>query len=380
MSDERVIKNNGKFEQGDLADYWETYTIAERRNLLELMLKDHFEVCYQIPNTKSYIAPQLLEVATPTYHWNSPTALKFRYQYPFMPKGLIARLIVRVNEWIASEADSDLVWKKGVVIEKDNCQAQIIQKNTKDNVEVIDIEISGENRNQKFVLKMVCDEIERIHKKSIEHSPQSKMIPCICSTCKASENPHFYKYETLLKYEQKGKAKATCDISIDDVSVLGLLEGVFDKNKMRQISEQKRHGRLVIEGDNDLIKHLTKPVQQINHNQIHNGIGDNVAGNKTENNQGLAKAEEKQNIKNIEKELLDKNEITELQDMLSHNEIPEVLEILKPKIKGDNLMILVESRFNEIKQDKQKGLLTYQEFRKEKQQIINDLSEIIDEW
>jgi hypothetical protein len=149
---------------------------------------------------------------------------------------------------------------------------------------------------------------------------------------------------------------------------------------MRQISEQKRHGRLVIEGDNDLIKHLTKPVQEINHNQIHNGIGDNAAGNKTENNQGLAKAEEKQNIKNIEKELLDKNEITELQDMLSHNEIPEVLEILKPKIKGDNLILLVESRFNEIKQDKQKGLLTYQEFRKEKQQIINDLSEIIDEW
>jgi internalin A len=375
MSDERVIKNNGKFEQGDLADYWVTYTIAERKNLLELMLKDHFGVCYQIPNTKSYIAPQLLGATTPNYNWNSQTALKFRYQYPFMPKGLIARLMVLLNEMIAAENGVSLVWKKGVVIEKDNCQAQIIQKNTRENDEVIDIEISGDNRNQKFVLKMVCDEIECIHKKSFEHIPHSKMIPCICSMCKNNESPNYHKYETLLKYYEANEKEIICDESIKKVNVLILLEGVFDTAKMRQIEKQKGHGRFVVEGSEEFIDKMTN---RTTINQTHNGSGSNIGHDKIENNQLLAKANEKIDIKTVEREPLD--DIEELKSMLEYGEIGDVLEVLEKKTTGDNTFVLIKTRLQQCKMKHRKKVITDEDFEVETQRITEGLLEVIAEW
>jgi Leucine-rich repeat (LRR) protein/signal recognition particle receptor subunit beta len=377
LSDKRVIKNHGKFTKQDLADYWKKYTIAERKNLLELMLKDHFEVCYQIPNIKSYIAPQLLSPQLPTYTWNNPTCLKFRYQYPFMPKGLIARLIVRVNEWIAVENEVSLVWKKGVVIQKDNCQARIIQKNTKDNDEVIDIEINGDIRNRKFILKMVCDEIESIHKKSFEHIPHNKMIPCDCSMCENSKMPNYHKYETLLKYANANEAEIMCSESIKKVRVLGLLEGVFNHDKMREITEQKRYGRLMIEGDENLIKDLiTKPTSITNQTSF--GNADNVGNNKITNNHDLAKAEEKLNIKNIKRKPLDNIDL--LKEMLVDGEIVEVLEILKTKISDDKILILIKTRLQNGKSERQKGTISREGFNIEKQQITENLMDIIDEW
>jgi GTPase SAR1 family protein len=379
LSDNRVIENNGKFAQCDLADYWKEYSEVERRNLLKLMLKEHFEVAYEIKKTNVYIAPQLLTPKTPTYDWNSQTALKFRYEYTFMPKGLIARLIVRINEHIAKENGIDLVWKKGIVIHKDNCQAQIIQKNTRDNREVIDIEVNGDAYYKKFVLKSICDEIESIHKKSFEYIEHDKMIPCVCPTCQGSETPHFYEYQMLLDYDKANRKTAICRTNAkNDVSILALLEGVFDANKMRQIAEQKRHGFLNIEGDTQSMNKFIDSMQQTNYNNIHTGSGDNTAGNKTENNQGLAKAEEKPTPKIIKKEPLDNVDL--LKEMIECDEMIDVLDILKTKISDDTILVLIKNRLQTNKTARRKGTITKDEFSATKNQISKDLLEIIEEW
>jgi hypothetical protein len=378
LSDDRVVKNNGKFAQCDLADYWEEYSEVERRNLLKLMLKEHFEVTYEIKKTNVYIAPQLLTPQTPTYDWNSQTALKFRYEYTFMPKGLIARLIVRINEMIATQDGKDLVWKKGIVINKDNCQAQIIQKNTRANDEVIDIEVNGEEYYKKFVLKMICDEIESIHKKSFEYIEHDKMIPCICQICRRSETPYFHKYEYLLDLHNANIPTDRCRFNVkNEVSVLGLLEGVFNHDKMREITEQKRYGRLMIEGNENLIKDLiTKPTNITNQTSF--GNADNVGNNKITNNHDLAKAEEKLNIKNIKRKPLDNVDL--LKEMLVDGEIVDVLDILKTKISDDKILVLIKTRLQNGKSERQKGTIGREEFNIEKRQIMENLMDIIDEW
>jgi Leucine-rich repeat (LRR) protein/signal recognition particle receptor subunit beta len=378
LSDDRVVKNNGKFAQCDLADYWSEYSEVERRNLLKLMLKEHFEVTYEIKKTNVYIAPQLLTPQTPTYDWNSQTALKFRYEYTFMPKGLIARLIVRINEMIATQDGKDLVWKKGIVINKDNCQAQIIQKNTRANDEVIDIEVNGEEYYKKFVLKMICDEIESIHKKSFEYIEHDKMIPCVCQICRRSETPYFHKYEYLLDLHNANIPTDRCRFNVkNEVSVLGLLEGVFNHDKMREITEQKRYGRLMIEGDENLIKDLiTKPTSITNQTSF--GNADNVGNNKITNNHDLAKAEEKLNIKNIKRKPLDNVDL--LKEMLEDGEIVEVLDILKTKISDDKILVLIKTRLQNGKSERQKGTISREGFNIEKQQITENLMDIINEW
>jgi|GEM_PF-3299735 hypothetical protein len=43
-------------------------------------------------------------------------------------------------------------------------------------------------------------------------------------------------------------------------------------------------------------------------------------------------------------------------------------------------MVLIEIRLNEIANDKQRGLMDYNEFRIERMKIINDILEIIKTW
>ena len=229
LKDSRVKSNRGRFAEKDLRDFWKGYQPGERDRLLSLMLKDKFEICYPSSRPGEYIAPQLLPSIRPDYPWDSTKALKFRYQYPFMPKGLISRLIVRLSEDIAE--GGGLVWKEGVVIERDGCRAQVVQgKTIKEGLEVLEIELDGPERERKFLLRHVMAEVEKIHEKSFRHIAFEKMIPCNCEVCKKSKSPVFFEYSELLQYEQEGWDLIDCrNGNLKKVRVKALLEGVFER-------------------------------------------------------------------------------------------------------------------------------------------------------
>ena len=61
-----------------------------------------------------FIAPQLLPNEAPSYSWpNNKEILRHTYHYPFMPKGLIGRLIVKLNQLISSENGKKVLVEKG---------------------------------------------------------------------------------------------------------------------------------------------------------------------------------------------------------------------------------------------------------------------------
>ena len=224
---------NGRFTKKNLRRYWKDYSADERNKLLSLMLKDKFEICYETEVPGEYIAPQLLSVVQPEYDWDSTDSLKFRYLYPFMPKGMISRLIVRLSTWIAEEGR--LVWRDGVVFHEkgEDCKARVIQtKTVNEGLEVLDIEVTGPKAMRKYLLNRVMQEIEAIHEKSFKHISFEKMIPCICSKCVKQANPHFFEYSVLRRYQDNNIKEIRCDINPDqEVLVLLLLEGVFPYDK-----------------------------------------------------------------------------------------------------------------------------------------------------
>lgn len=55
------------------------------------------------------------------------------------------------------------------------------------------------------------------------------MIPCNCRMCDKVADPHFYDYEKLTRRRTDGKLTVECDVSYENVSVVGLLDGVFTK-------------------------------------------------------------------------------------------------------------------------------------------------------
>ena len=97
-------------------------------------------------DSKIYIAPQLLPKEKPrTFQWETnKNTLQYVYEYPFMPKGIIGRLIVKVNEEIEKRNGMRTVWEKGAILykEKEVCRVLILEdKNPDSGLQHIRIEV-----------------------------------------------------------------------------------------------------------------------------------------------------------------------------------------------------------------------------------------------
>jgi Leucine-rich repeat (LRR) protein len=242
LADNEIAAASGRFTQRKLDAVWAGYKVDERAKLLNLMKQDNFEICYPLADG-GYIAPQLLCDQQPVYAWDDSDTLKFRFQYKFMPEGIVTRLIVRLNALIAKDANGkDVVWRKGVLVVDAGCQAQVREEENRDGLKVIDIAVTGEIHQRKYLLRRVRDEVQAIHQKWFRNIQSDQMIPCQCEHCQnpASSECKYFKFETLRKYQDNGKSTIECDQGLCDVPVSGLLEGVFPKEEIEQLQTRER--------------------------------------------------------------------------------------------------------------------------------------------
>ena len=227
LDNPEVIRNFGRFSNKELAQIWraEEYT-GMHSGLLELMKR--FQLCYEIPQEKgSYIAPQLLTENQPEYAWDESENLILRYTYDFMPKGLVRQFIVAMHESI----EAQIVWRSGVIIHKReyaNTRAEVIENYGKREIK---IRVSGKNKRD--LLTIVTYELDKIHNSYKRFADKyQKLIPCNCNTCKGSQNPHFYEFANLKRRYENRKYTVECDISYEDVNVLGLIDDVGERSNI----------------------------------------------------------------------------------------------------------------------------------------------------
>ncbi|MGK7933999.1 MAG: COR domain-containing protein, partial [Microcystaceae cyanobacterium] len=212
----KIRQSLGRFNKADLAKIWqaEDYTMM-RGELLRLMI--NFKLCYEIPSQKDhYIAPQLLSANQPEYEWDEENNLLLRYEYEFMPKGMITRFIVETHKAIENE---DLVWKTGVVLQKEDTRAEIKELYRYHKGE-IRIRVIGKRKRD--LLTTVRHELGKIHD-SYERLKYKTLVPCNCSECKNAQTPHFYDWKVLNRAIDKGKQTIECQISFEQVNIQGLI-------------------------------------------------------------------------------------------------------------------------------------------------------------
>ena len=222
-----VVANLGQFTKDDLAKIWhqEKYSTMQDE-LLQLMMK--FKLCYEISGCPgTYIAPQLLSPERPDYDWDDDgddaLTLRMKYQYEFMPKGILTRFIVEMHQWIDQQT---CVWKTGVVLNQDqqnHTKAQVIERYRAHNGEIT-IRVSG--RRPKDLLTVITYELDKIHT-SYDHLKYDKLIPCNCTTCRNSVNPHFYQLD-MLRRALAARKDPQCQISFETVNARRLLDDVFE--------------------------------------------------------------------------------------------------------------------------------------------------------
>ena len=223
LDNNQVKQNLGKFTTAELKQIWQDVEYRNMQSeLLELMLK--FKLCYPLPNAKNtYIAPQLLDSNQPEYSWDDSDNLLLRYDYDFMPRGILTRFIVEMHHFI----DEPNVWKSGVLLKRDHTSAEIIE--TYDRRE-IKIRLSGSNK--RGFLEVITDQLDEIHN-TFNQLRVKKLIPCNCDVCKDSQTPHFFDLNKLRERLVNDRDDIECDKPpYNEVKILDLIDDIGDTNKL----------------------------------------------------------------------------------------------------------------------------------------------------
>jgi GTPase SAR1 family protein len=222
LDDDLLNRKNGRFDKEDAKVIWsgEEYLLI-RDELLKLMQR--FFLAYEIEGSGEYMAPERLQPERPKYEWDGRDNLFLHYEYDFfMPKGIMSLFIVRMNHYIC---EHDWVWKRGVVLEREETRAEIIE--TYDS-RSIKIRVAGKNKRD--FMTIIAEEIDRINGQ-YEKMNVEKMIPCNCEKCKKDQAPYFFEYQKLKRRLNNQINEIECENSYKKVYIRGLIDEVMDEEK-----------------------------------------------------------------------------------------------------------------------------------------------------
>ncbi|MEL6552766.1 MAG: COR domain-containing protein, partial [Cyanobacteria bacterium J06621_11] len=205
---DKVKEDLGRFTHKDLKEIWSASQYADmREELLGLMQMGQFGICYPLADKPgTYIIPSLLSIDRPTYHWDENQNLILRYEYGFMPKGILLRLIVEMHRFIERDqtTNTDLVWKAGVVLKHGNTRAEIIENYNKS-----EIVIHAIGPQRRTLIEWIRAEIYKIHA-TYPNLDYDELIPCNCTTCKNNPKPYFYPLQTLQDFIANQQFQIQC--------------------------------------------------------------------------------------------------------------------------------------------------------------------------
>ncbi|MBR0281352.1 MAG: GTP-binding protein [Oscillibacter sp.] len=226
---QRTLKGrNGILLYEDLPKIWSDGKRYPRRMypyLLKLMEK--FQLAFQVDNPKlpenTYLVAELLSENPMPHDWPSEGAepLAFRYEYDFMPAGVMTRLIVSIHQYLEDIDGVKQCWRKGAYLVRGSAHAKLVLYDGIDR-KYLDIRVIGENPRERSELLTVIREHVRGINSRFQKIEITEQAPCKCSAgCR-----HFFKYDTLLKAEAKRHLDVECPETLERVSVELLLDGI----------------------------------------------------------------------------------------------------------------------------------------------------------
>jgi internalin A len=136
-----------------------------------------------------------------------------------------------MHEYIAEK--NRLVWKSGVVVEKDDTRAEITEDYDKREIK---IRVSG--RNRKELLIIVSFKLDEIHK-TFHGLKYTKLIPCNCENCKKSKDFYYYEFDILRNFVAHKQIDIQCPKSYEMVEVLGLIDETIGREQFLKEEESR---------------------------------------------------------------------------------------------------------------------------------------------
>ena len=258
--DSQTVKQKlGCFTKENLKDIWKSGEYADMRDeLLQLMMR--FKLCYEIRDRHDiYIAPQLLSIEKADYTWDDRNNLILRYTYTFMPKGIITRFIVETHPSIEQQK---LVWKNGVVLNKNETRAEVIENY---NQREIKIRVAGNRKKE--LMAVITHELEKIHN-SYERLQYQTLVPCNCEKCEGSQTPYSYPLNELRDFLDHSAYLIQCRKSFQMVNVRRLIDDVMFQSDRPDKELNPQVAQLQNELERKRDESLTHRLQDSNQKQV----------------------------------------------------------------------------------------------------------------
>lgn len=229
LDNQRIKDNHGHFTDNDLSHIWRDEEYWDNKQELLSLMKNHkFELCFEL-RPGHYLAPQLLKVDEIPYEWRTYlNNFHFEYRYPFMPKGMLTRLIVKLHPFIHEATN----WRYGVLLEYKDTRA-LVREQYFDRK----IHITLEGSFKKEMLRMIRQTIEEIHA-DVNNLSVSEWISCNCSECADDKNPHFFQFSELQMYHEQRERHIKCSNNyIKNVDVEALIHQVVKTERKNKLSK-----------------------------------------------------------------------------------------------------------------------------------------------
>lgn len=205
-----VINNNGKFKHSLLTTKMTHISSRNITLLLELMKK--FELCYEV-NEGEYIVPELLSPTELPLKYDFKNSLGMTYKYDFMPAGIVTRLAVRLKEYLSLNE----TWKYGALFKLKGSVALV-----KSNPYRREIYIQVKGELQAKLLDQIKWNIDLINI-SLNNPSHQVLVACNCNECKKTTDKYMFDWDFLQRAVSKKVNTVTCQNSIDEVHLSGLI-------------------------------------------------------------------------------------------------------------------------------------------------------------
>lgn len=245
LDDEEVKANRGRFTVSDCDRLWADEGYASKDVELRALM-ERFEQAYRLPDMheETWLVPQHLSPSKPPElgDWAKTGDLVLTYRYEFLPRGLVSRLMVRMHRFVKQP---DLCWSHGALFEHGKTQV-LVETTTRGN----EIAFRSRGPEQKALLSVIASDLDALNDsfKGLKDKV-SKLVPCICKTCKKLKEPAMFEQKELIDRKNRGKLTIECPKPPEyyDVSVIELLEGMdlklwLEKARQELLPEAKDEG------------------------------------------------------------------------------------------------------------------------------------------
>ncbi len=130
----------GKITSSFIERLWKSksYSDEDYQVLLNLMLKDNFEIAYKVEGKEDdYVIPMLLPDVPLKYEFDTKNVITLIVRFVFMPYGVFSRLVVQLNNYIdvqnVNGHEKQIVWKKGMLLDsKRGSIAEVIESDDRE--------------------------------------------------------------------------------------------------------------------------------------------------------------------------------------------------------------------------------------------------------